>query len=103
MDLLYQIIKGTLKDHIVDWVEEYVRALHDNAEAERILADIDRRYIFSFSTLSVLLTRTCSIAITPPFPGLRHFPVGRGFKKWTGNDSKGLMKVYIKCSHRPGQ
>ncbi|KAJ7797100.1 hypothetical protein B0H14DRAFT_3549113 [Mycena olivaceomarginata] len=78
MDLLYQIIKGTLKDHIVDWVEEYVRALHDNAEAERILADIDRR-----------------IAITPPFPGLRHFPVGRGFKKWTGNDSKGLMKVYL--------
>ncbi|KAJ6618080.1 hypothetical protein B0H10DRAFT_2176326 [Mycena sp. CBHHK59/15] len=88
MDLLHQIIKGTFKDHIVDWVEEYIRAVHDNAEAERILADIDRR-----------------IAITPPFPGLRHFPVGRGFKQWTGNDSKGLMKVYLPAiaGHVPSQ
>ncbi|KAJ6632543.1 hypothetical protein B0H10DRAFT_1938138 [Mycena sp. CBHHK59/15] len=70
MDLLHQIIK--------DWVEEYIRTVYDNAEAERILADIDQR-----------------ITITPPFPGLRHFPVGRGFKQWTGNDSKGLMKVYL--------
>ncbi|KAK7027767.1 hypothetical protein R3P38DRAFT_2623597 [Favolaschia claudopus] len=78
MDLLHQIIKGTFKDHVVDWVEDYIRAVHEPAEAERILADIDRR-----------------IAITPPFPGLRNFPVGRGFKQWTGNDSKGLMKVYL--------
>src|SRR5258707_8257988 len=34
-----------------------------------------------------------SIAITPPFSGLRRFPEGRGFKQWTGNDSKALMKV----------
>ncbi|KAJ7813455.1 hypothetical protein B0H14DRAFT_3112118 [Mycena olivaceomarginata] len=88
MDLLHQIIKGTFKDHIVDWVEEYIREVHSNAEAERILADIDRR-----------------IAITPPFPGLRHFPVGRGFKQWTGNDSKGLMKVYLPAiaGHVPPQ
>ncbi|KAF7372543.1 hypothetical protein MVEN_00116600 [Mycena venus] len=88
MDLLHQIIKGTFKDHIVDWVEEYIRATNDNAEADRILADIDRR-----------------IAITPPFPGLRHFPVGRGFKQWTGNDSKGLMKVYLPAiaGHVPSQ
>ncbi|KAJ7732416.1 hypothetical protein B0H16DRAFT_1665174 [Mycena metata] len=77
-DLLHQIIKGTYKDHVVDWVVEYIYAVHEKAEAERILADIDRR-----------------ITITPPFPGLRHFPVGRGFKQWTGNDSKGLMKVYL--------
>ncbi|KAJ7502312.1 hypothetical protein B0H11DRAFT_2365679, partial [Mycena galericulata] len=45
------------------------------------------------------------IAITPPFPGLRHFPVGRGFKQWTGNDSKGLMKVYLPAiaGHVPSQ
>ncbi|KAF7333067.1 hypothetical protein MVEN_02371300 [Mycena venus] len=88
MDLLHQIIKGTFKDHIVDWVEEYIRATNDNADAERILADIDRR-----------------IAITPPFPGLRHFPVGHGFKQWTGNDSKGLMKVYLQAiaGHVPHQ
>ncbi|KAF7368210.1 hypothetical protein MVEN_00140700 [Mycena venus] len=88
MDLLHQIIKGTFKDHIVDWIEEYIRATNDNTEADRILADIDRR-----------------IAITPPFPGLRHFPVGRGFKQWTGNDSKGLMKVYLPAiaGHVPSQ
>ncbi|KAH9168314.1 hypothetical protein EDB89DRAFT_1855662 [Lactarius sanguifluus] len=35
------------------------------------------------------------IALAPPFPGLRCFPQGRGFKQWTGNDSKALMKVYL--------
>ena len=43
---------------------------------------------------SKLLTRTpSSIAIVPPFAGLRRFPQGRGFKQWTGDDSKALMKV----------
>jgi len=36
-----------------------------------------------------------SIAIAPPFAGLRHFPEGRGFKQWTGDDSKALMKVIV--------
>ncbi|KAJ7113623.1 hypothetical protein C8R44DRAFT_741205 [Mycena epipterygia] len=72
MDLLHQIIRGTFKDHIVDWVEAYIWG---------------------------------AIAITPPFPGLRHFPVGWGFKQWTGNDSKGLMKVYLPATagHLPSQ
>ena len=34
-----------------------------------------------------------SIAAVPVFPGLRRFPQGRGFKQWTGDDSKALMKV----------
>jgi hypothetical protein len=34
-----------------------------------------------------------SIAAVPSFPGLRRFPQGRGFKQWTGDDSKALMKV----------
>ena len=49
----------------------------------------------SVATL-VLLTGSIllfSIAITPPFAGLRRFPEGRGFKQWTGDDSKALMKV----------
>ena len=29
----------------------------------------------------------------PSFPALRQFPEGRGFKQWTGDDSKALMKV----------
>ncbi|KDQ58372.1 hypothetical protein JAAARDRAFT_128445 [Jaapia argillacea MUCL 33604] len=78
-DILHQLIKGTFKDHLVSWVEQYVIL---NAASEReaniILADIDRR-----------------IAAVPPFPGLRRFPEGRRFKQWTGNDSKALMKVFL--------
>lgn len=36
-----------------------------------------------------------SIAIVPPFSGLRRFAEGRGFKQWTGDDSKALMKVSL--------
>lgn len=35
------------------------------------------------------------IAAVPSYPGLRRFPEGRGFKQWTGDDSKALMKVYL--------
>ena len=35
------------------------------------------------------------LALAPPFPGLRHFKQGRDFKQWTGDDSKGLMKVCL--------
>ena len=34
-----------------------------------------------------------SIAAVPSFPGLCRFPQGHGFKQWTGDDSKALMKV----------
>ncbi|KZT64211.1 hypothetical protein DAEQUDRAFT_679009 [Daedalea quercina L-15889] len=77
-DLLHQLIKGTFKDHLVTWVEQYVKAEYPPAEAKRVMDDIDRR-----------------IAAVPPFPGLRRFPEGRNFKQWTGNDSKALMKVYV--------
>ncbi|KAI9065785.1 hypothetical protein FKP32DRAFT_1567193, partial [Trametes sanguinea] len=77
-DLLHQVIKGTFKDHLVTWVEEYLVLMHGKAGAARIMADIDRR-----------------IAAAPLFPGLRRFPEGRRFKQWTGNDSKALMKVFL--------
>ena len=35
------------------------------------------------------------IAVTPPFSKLRHFHEGRGFKQWTGDNSKALMKIYL--------
>ncbi|OCH84269.1 hypothetical protein OBBRIDRAFT_815526 [Obba rivulosa] len=77
-DILHQLIKGTFKDHLVSWVEEYLVKIHGRPEADRILADIDRR-----------------IAVAPPFSNLRRFPEGRGFKQWTGDDSKALMKVWL--------
>ena len=35
------------------------------------------------------------IAIIAPFSGLHRFAQGQGFKQWTGNDSKALMKIYL--------
>ncbi|RXW19707.1 hypothetical protein EST38_g6140 [Candolleomyces aberdarensis] len=74
-DLLHQVIKGTFKDHLVAWVVEYLEA---QPNGKSLVAEMDRR-----------------IAACPPFPGLRHFPEGRGFKQWTGDDSKALMKVFL--------
>ncbi|KAJ7110763.1 hypothetical protein C8R43DRAFT_1091601 [Mycena crocata] len=81
-DLLHQVIKGTFKDHLVAWVGEYLESVHGASKAKKIMADIDRR-----------------IAAIPPFPGLRRFPEGRGFKQWTGDNSKALMKVCLAPSY----
>ncbi|KAJ6533651.1 hypothetical protein B0H19DRAFT_1383623 [Mycena capillaripes] len=77
-DLLHQIIKGTFKDHIVTWVNEYLVLEHGEKRALEIIQDIDRR-----------------LSAVPEFPGLRRFPDGRDFHQWTGDDSKALMKASI--------
>ncbi|KAG2113347.1 hypothetical protein BD769DRAFT_1630072 [Suillus cothurnatus] len=77
-DLLHQIIKGTFKDYLVDWVENYLNITHGACRAAEIMDDIDRR-----------------IAAVAPFTGLQCFPDGHGFQQWTGDDSKALMKVYL--------
>ncbi|KAF8321908.1 hypothetical protein F5887DRAFT_904465, partial [Amanita rubescens] len=77
-DLLHQVIKGTFKDHLVAWIEKYMKQEHGDSYGKVMMDEIDRR-----------------IAAAPPFAGLRNFPQGRHFKQWTGNDSKALMKVFL--------
>ncbi|KAF9488379.1 hypothetical protein BDN71DRAFT_1485108 [Pleurotus eryngii] len=70
-DLLHQLIKGTFKDHLVTWVEEYLTHTHGERVALAYIQEIDQR-----------------VSAVPVYPGL-------DFSQWTGDDSKALMKVYI--------
>ena len=87
------MIKGAFKDHLVDWVGDYSEIVHPAKKAKEILADIDHRcVVWLYSEMLNLLTFV-RIATAPLFLGLRRFPEGRGFKQWTGDDFKALMKV----------
>ena len=44
-DLLHQLIKGTFKDHLVAWINEYIILEHGTARGCEIIDDIDRRYV----------------------------------------------------------
>jgi hypothetical protein len=90
------LIKGTFKDHLVAWVEEYLIATHGQTRANVILDDMDKRWAISILYYFKFPDHLFRIAAVPAFTGLRRFPQGRGFKQWTGDDSKALMKV---CGH----
>ena len=89
------MIKGTFKDHLVEWVEEYLVHTWGKLELMKYWMILTTGASRNLSLLSDLTLLLLSIAAAPSFAGLRCFPQGRGFKQWTGDDSKALMKVCV--------
>jgi hypothetical protein len=74
------------------WIQQYIVNSHGDTQAEKIFDDIDQWYVNQLRLL-VYFSWDSRIAVVPLFPRLHQFPQRQGFKQWTRDDSKALMKV----------